>query len=63
MTNFLKFHIQLILENKTTIEFLEKKGEMFESPFNVTGKRNFRQVFGVNKWLWPFPINQGAARP
>lgn len=24
MTNFLKFHINLILENKTTIEFLEK---------------------------------------
>jgi hypothetical protein len=24
MTNFLKFHIYLILDNKTTIEFLEK---------------------------------------
>lgn len=24
MTNFLKFHISLILDNKTTIEFLEK---------------------------------------
>jgi len=36
MTNFLKFHILLIFENKTTIEFLEKKGEPFESPYNVT---------------------------
>lgn len=31
MTNFLKFHIMLILDNKTTIEFLEKKGESFDS--------------------------------
>ena len=42
MTNFLKFHINLILENKTTIEFLEKKGEPFESPYNVTPRRNWR---------------------
>jgi hypothetical protein len=31
MTNFLRFHFMLIFENKTTIEFLEKKGEPFES--------------------------------
>ena len=42
MTNFLKFHIILILENKTTIEFLEKKGEQFSSPFDVSPKRNWR---------------------
>ena len=33
MTNFLKFHIMLILDNKTTIEFLEKKGEKFDSVY------------------------------
>jgi len=33
MTNFLKFHIELIFSNKTTIEFLEKKGESFDSPY------------------------------
>ena len=42
MTNFLKFHINLILENKTTIEFLEKKGEAFDSPFNVGPLKNWR---------------------
>ena len=63
MTSFLKFHIDLISENKTTIEHLEKNGQPFESPFNVNHRHNWSQVFGQNKWLWPFPISIGAARP
>ena len=31
ITNFLRFHLTLILENKTTIESIEKKSEAFES--------------------------------
>jgi hypothetical protein len=63
MTNFLRFHINLILENKTTIEFLEAKGEPFESRFSINTRRNWQQVFGPNKFFWIFPINVGAARP
>ena len=32
---FLKFHIKLIKENKTTIEILDKKGEDFVSKFDL----------------------------
>ncbi len=46
MTNFLKFHIELVFTNKTTIEFLEKKGEKFESPFCLSPGENWEQVFG-----------------
>lgn len=31
MTNFFRFHVTLVRENKTTIEFLEKKGDPFAS--------------------------------
>ena len=56
MTNFLKFHIDLILNNKTTIEYLEKKGEVFESPYSLSPINNWRQVFGYNIALWFFPV-------
>ena len=34
ITMFLKFHIKLLKENKTTIENLESKGKTFESTFD-----------------------------
>jgi hypothetical protein len=63
MTNFLKFHIILILNNKTTIEFLEKKGEEFESQFNMSPMHNWRQVFGYNHFLWFFPVSWASGHP
>lgn len=63
MTNFLKFHIELILENKTTLEFLEKKGEKFESIYNISPMYNWRQVFGFNQLLWIFPVNCASGHP
>ena len=63
MTNFLRFHIKLIRENKTTIEFLEKKGEEFQSPYDVGSHRNFLQVFGRQKILWPFPVYMLGGHP
>lgn len=35
MTMFLKFHIYLASNNKTTIENLEKKGKPYSSPFDL----------------------------
>lgn len=63
MTNFLKFHINLILSNKTTIEFLEKKGEPFESAFNISPMHNWKQVFGSDVLLWFFPVSFASGHP
>mmetsp|Transcript_30031 Transcript_30031/g.26605 ORF Transcript_30031/g.26605 Transcript_30031/m.26605 type:complete len:270 (+) Transcript_30031:358-1167(+) len=63
MTNFLKFHIDLIFNNKTTIEFLEKKGEEFESPYKLSPMENWRQVFGHNVMLWFFPVSWASGHP
>jgi len=63
MTNFLRFHIDLILSNKTTIEFLEKKGEHFESQYCLSPIENWRQVFGYNKMLWFFPVSWASGHP
>lgn len=41
MTFFLKFHIYLMLNNKTTIENLEKKGQKYISAYDVGSHRNF----------------------
>ena len=63
MTFFLKFHIFLARTNKTTIENLEKKGRPYTSPFDVGEANNLYQVFGINPWLWPFPVFCGSGKP
>ena len=42
MTAFLKFHILLATDNKTTIENLDKLGRPFNSPYDVGGKENWK---------------------
>lgn len=63
ITVFLKFHIKLLSENKTTIENLEQKGKSYTSPFDNGAISNFYQVFGTNKFLWPFPIYAESGKP
>lgn len=63
ITAFLKFHIKLAKENKTTIENLEKKGQPFKSNFDIDAGYNLRQIFGSNPWLYPFPIFCGSGKP
>lgn len=63
ITVFLKFHIKLLSENKTTLENLEHKGKPFSSPFDNGPWTNFLQVFGTNKFLWPFPIYAESGKP
>jgi len=41
MTFFLKFHVYLVFNNKTTIENLEKKGAKYQSIFDIGGVNNF----------------------
>lgn len=63
ITAFLKFHIKLARENKTTIENLEKKGQPFKSVYDIDPNYNLKQVFGSNPWLYPFPIFCGSGKP
>lgn len=60
---FLKFHLNLALSNKTTIENLDKKGEDYQSLYDIGAKANWEQIFGHNKLLWPFPVFCGSGKP
>merc|ERR1740130_2068882 len=62
LTNFIKFHMKLVLENYTTIENLERE-EGAKSKFDIGRRRNWEQVFGVNAWLWWYPAHIPASRP
>jgi hypothetical protein len=42
MTAFLKFHVMLATDNKTTIENLDKLGRPFASPYDVGGRENWK---------------------
>jgi hypothetical protein len=42
MTSFLKFHIMLATENKTTIENLDKQGRPYDSIYDVGASINWR---------------------
>ena len=63
MTMFLRLHIRLALSNKTTIENLEMKGRPYTSLYDIGPKRNWEQIFGMNRCLWPFPIFGGSGKP
>jgi len=62
LTNFIKFHLKLVLDNYTTIENLERE-EGAKSKFDIGRRRNWEQVFGVNAWLWWYPAHIPASRP
>ena len=62
MSLFLKFHLYLILTNKTTIDNLEKR-DIDIRPYDRGPSENFKQVFGNNWVLWPFPIMLQAGKP
>ena len=49
---FFKFHLNLVLENKTTIETIDKKGEKYDSVYNRGVYNNWTQVMGTSKLLW-----------
>ena len=63
LSQFLKFHITLILENKTTIETLDHKGKEFISKYDLGRWNNWVQVMGITPWLWFFPLNMYQGKP
>mmetsp|Transcript_27227 Transcript_27227/g.48927 ORF Transcript_27227/g.48927 Transcript_27227/m.48927 type:complete len:335 (-) Transcript_27227:41-1045(-) len=62
MTFFSKFHMKLILYNKTTIEMLDKKN-LHKGNFNCGTLFNWMQVFGRNPWLWLIPVTGKSGKP
>lgn len=63
LTMFFKFHIMLVLENKTTIETIDKKNEDFKSPYDFGYWNNFIQVMGESKFHWFLPIHSFSGQP
>jgi hypothetical protein len=62
LTNFLRFHVRLVLDNYTTIENLERD-EGAKSKFDIGKRRNWEQVFGQSPMLWWLPMHTLASRP
>jgi len=62
LTNFIVFHMKLVLENFTTIENLERE-EGARSKFDIGHRRNWEQVFGSNAWMWWLPMHTQVSRP
>ena len=60
---FSKFHVRLVLDNKTTIETVDKNINDFKSPYSLGEYNNFCQVFGYNKVLWFLPIKDISGVP
>ena len=63
LSQFFKFHIMLILENKTTIETLDHKGKEFHSKYDKGKWNNWYEVMGITKWLWFFPLKMYQGKP
>ena len=63
LTGFIKFHLRLAVQNKTTIENLEEEGRQFHSKWDIGTSGNIKQIFGANKWLYPFPAFWATGKP
>jgi palmitoyltransferase ZDHHC2/15/20 len=59
ITVFLGFHLRMIWNNYSTIEFCEKKQKNYEifkkSPYSVGVYNNFKQALGKNPLFWFIP--------
>ena len=63
LSQFFRFHIKLILENKTTIETLDHKGKEFQSKYDKGKWYNWIEVMGITKWLWFLPLKKYQGKP
>ena len=66
ITGFFIFHMWLIKNQYTTIEFCEKRGsdEQFRnaSPYDVGVYRNFQSILGESPLYWFAPLSPGPQR-
>ena len=56
--NFLRFHLNLVIKNNTTLEHLDaqRKKQPISSKYNVGTKVNWEQIFGTNVCMWFLPL-------
>jgi hypothetical protein len=63
VTCFWIFHINLVLNNSTTIEYCEKRRTEHAtqlSPYNLSAWQNIKSALGHNPWLWLVPVRSMA---
>ena len=62
ITGFFCFHLWLINNQYTTIEYCEKRStdSAFKvmSPYNLGVYRNFQSILGTNPLLWALPVRR-----
>ena len=54
-STFLKFHLELVLNNYTTIESLDEEFMKYNK-YNINYLENWEQVFGKNRLYWFIPV-------
>lgn len=62
ITKFYMYHIDLVLDNLTTIESLDAENKT-KKRFFITRYENWVQVFGENKLLWLVPMVTESGMP
>lgn len=63
LVQFLRFHLKMICDNKTTIETIENKSVEFDSMYNLGWRNNLEQVMGTNVILWFIPMRSFYGEP
>jgi palmitoyltransferase len=65
ISNFFKFHMELVLTNSSTLDNLERQRNPNTGPnvFDIGPYNNLVQVFGTNWWLWPIPLIPQSSLP
>jgi hypothetical protein len=64
---FFSFHVKLVMQNMTTIEWMDKKRSGDTQKENINYDMgvyyNFIQIFGKNPWLWLLPVTLKSGKP
>lgn len=59
LINYMRFHLNLVINNNTTIEYLQakKNNRSMTQKYNVGPGENWKQIFGSRKILWFLPVS------
>ena len=60
---FVIYHINLVINNSSTIENLDKENKDKYAKFCLSKRENIEQVFGKNKLYWLIPIINEEGKP
>jgi len=60
LAGFVVFHTNLLIQNYSTIEFVEKKqnatpAQQYAHPWDLGARKNIEECLGQNVWLWLVP--------